>query len=178
MTSTSPRQWPIRVGVVGLSASGGWAAIAHVPALAGLDGYELRALSASSDESARAAGEKYAVPLTSSGSRPLRAVADAVDRAIRRARLQRRPPVRPSARADHRAPRAGHGRRSRLPARRPAAPHAGAGPGCCTDRPKGHALTAGLDGSRPTLAHVTRSAEQASCAAARHTGINTASGSP
>jgi len=64
MTSTSPRQRPIRVGVVGLSASGGWAATAHVPALAGLDGYELRALSASSDESALAAGEKYAVPLT------------------------------------------------------------------------------------------------------------------
>ncbi|MFF4395228.1 Gfo/Idh/MocA family protein [Streptomyces sp. NPDC001480] len=63
MTSTSPHQEPIRVGVVGLSASGGWAATAHVPALAGSDGYELRALSASSAESARAAGEKYAVPL-------------------------------------------------------------------------------------------------------------------
>jgi hypothetical protein len=43
MTSTSPHQEPIRVGVVGLSASGGWAATAHVPALAGLEGYELRA---------------------------------------------------------------------------------------------------------------------------------------
>ncbi|MGW6155093.1 Gfo/Idh/MocA family protein [Streptomyces sp. NPDC055144] len=64
MTSASSRQGPIRVGVVGLSASGGWAAAAHVPALAGLDGYELLALSGSSDESARAAGEKYAVPLT------------------------------------------------------------------------------------------------------------------
>jgi predicted dehydrogenase len=64
MTSTPPRQRPTSVGVVGLSASGGWAATAHVPALAGLDGYELRALSASSDESARAAAEKYAVPLT------------------------------------------------------------------------------------------------------------------
>ncbi|MFE5096206.1 Gfo/Idh/MocA family oxidoreductase [Streptomyces sp. NPDC056638] len=63
MTSTSPHGELIRVGVVGLSASGGWAATAHVPALAGLDGYELRALSASSTESARAAGEKYAVPL-------------------------------------------------------------------------------------------------------------------
>ncbi|MET9040148.1 Gfo/Idh/MocA family protein [Streptomyces mirabilis] len=63
MTSTSPHRELIRVGVVGLSASGGWAATAHVPALAGLDGYELRALSASSAESARAAGEKYAVPL-------------------------------------------------------------------------------------------------------------------
>ncbi|MGW2027912.1 Gfo/Idh/MocA family protein [Streptomyces decoyicus] len=71
MTSVSPRPGPIRVGVVGLSASGGWAATAHVPALAGLDGYELRALSASSDESARAAGEKYAVPLTFSSAEEL-----------------------------------------------------------------------------------------------------------
>ncbi len=71
MTSTSAHQEPIRVGVVGLSASGGWAATAHVPALAGLDGYELRALSASSAESARAAGEKYAVPLTFSSAEEL-----------------------------------------------------------------------------------------------------------
>jgi predicted dehydrogenase len=71
MTCASPRQEPVRVGVVGLSASGGWAATAHVPALAGLDGYELRALSASSSESARAAGEKYAVPLTFSSAEEL-----------------------------------------------------------------------------------------------------------
>jgi predicted dehydrogenase len=71
MTSASPHQEPIRVGVVGLSASGGWAATAHVPALAGVDGYELRALSASSSESARAAGEKYAVPLTFSSAEEL-----------------------------------------------------------------------------------------------------------
>ncbi|MFF7756173.1 Gfo/Idh/MocA family protein [Streptomyces sp. NPDC007971] len=64
MTSTSPHGGLIRVGVVGLSARGGWAATAHVPALAGLDGYELRALSAGTAESTRAAGEKYAVPLT------------------------------------------------------------------------------------------------------------------
>ncbi|MER5185287.1 Gfo/Idh/MocA family oxidoreductase [Streptomyces sp. NPDC002896] len=64
MTSASPAGRPIGVGVVGLSATGGWAATAHVPALAALDGYELRALSASSSASARAAGEKYAVPLT------------------------------------------------------------------------------------------------------------------
>ncbi|GAA2373085.1 Gfo/Idh/MocA family oxidoreductase [Dactylosporangium salmoneum] len=68
MTSTASHQQPIRVGVVGLSASGGWAASAHVPALAGLDGYDLRALAASSIESARAAGEKYAVPLTFSSA--------------------------------------------------------------------------------------------------------------
>ena len=52
----------IGVGIVGLSATGGWAATAHVPALAAVPGYELRALSASSKESARAAGEKFAVP--------------------------------------------------------------------------------------------------------------------
>jgi hypothetical protein len=54
---------PIGVGIVGLSAASGWAATAHVPALAALDRYELRALSASSAESARAAGEKHGVPL-------------------------------------------------------------------------------------------------------------------
>ncbi|MEV0257826.1 Gfo/Idh/MocA family oxidoreductase [Streptomyces sp. NPDC050732] len=54
---------PVRVGLVGLSARGGWAPHSHVPALARLDGYELRALAASSDASARAAGEKYGVPL-------------------------------------------------------------------------------------------------------------------
>ncbi|MBP8538602.1 Gfo/Idh/MocA family protein [Streptomyces sp. MK37H] len=61
--ASEPRT-PIRVGIVGLSTKGGWAARAHVPALAELDGYELRALSASSAESARAAGEKFGVPLT------------------------------------------------------------------------------------------------------------------
>ncbi|MFB9684618.1 Gfo/Idh/MocA family protein [Amycolatopsis plumensis] len=55
---------PVRVGIVGLSANGGWAATAHVPALAAVDGYELRALAGSSAETARVAGEKYGVPLT------------------------------------------------------------------------------------------------------------------
>ncbi|MEU1943749.1 Gfo/Idh/MocA family oxidoreductase [Streptomyces sp. NPDC020125] len=63
-SSTSGARTPVRVGIVGLSANGGWAAGAHVPALAALDGYELRALSASSEESARAAGAKFGVPLT------------------------------------------------------------------------------------------------------------------
>jgi predicted dehydrogenase len=54
----------VGVGVVGLSAKGGWAAGAHVPALAAVSGYELRALSASSAESARAAGEKFGVART------------------------------------------------------------------------------------------------------------------
>ncbi|MET8008881.1 Gfo/Idh/MocA family oxidoreductase [Streptomyces sp. NPDC005271] len=63
-SSASGPHTPVRVGIVGLSARGGWAATAHVPALAALDGYELRALSASSEESARAAGAAHDVPLT------------------------------------------------------------------------------------------------------------------
>ena len=60
--SDSPVQ--IGVGIVGLSAAAGWAATAHVPALAALPGaFELRALTASSAESAKAAGEKFGVAL-------------------------------------------------------------------------------------------------------------------
>ncbi|KAA6223906.1 gfo/Idh/MocA family oxidoreductase [Streptomyces albofaciens JCM 4342] len=54
---------PIGVGIIGLSASRGWAARAHLPALAAVPGFEVRALSASTPESARAAGEKYGIPL-------------------------------------------------------------------------------------------------------------------
>lgn len=60
------RQRPIGVGIVGLSATGGWAAGAHLPALAAVDGIELRALAASSEASARAAGVAYGVPAYSS----------------------------------------------------------------------------------------------------------------
>ena len=52
----------IGVGIAGLSATGGWAARAHVPALSAVDGIELRALAASNSASARAAGEVYGVP--------------------------------------------------------------------------------------------------------------------
>lgn len=52
----------IRVGVIGLSASGGWAAQAHLPALRHLGGFELTGLSASSPQAARAASEAYGVP--------------------------------------------------------------------------------------------------------------------
>jgi predicted dehydrogenase len=54
---------PIGIGIVGLSASGGWAAQAHLPALRAVPGFEIRALSASSCASAKAAGEKYGIPL-------------------------------------------------------------------------------------------------------------------
>jgi predicted dehydrogenase len=49
------------VGIIGVSASRGWAAAAHIPALRALPGFELRALSASSPESARAAGDAFGV---------------------------------------------------------------------------------------------------------------------
>lgn len=53
---------PIGVGVIGLSATRGWAATAHLPALRAVPGYEVRASSASSPESARAAAVAHGVP--------------------------------------------------------------------------------------------------------------------
>ncbi|GII23230.1 hypothetical protein Pme01_28270 [Planosporangium mesophilum] len=54
MASASVARYrPIGVRIVGLSAGGGWAATAHVPALAGLDGYELRALFGNPEDLAR-----------------------------------------------------------------------------------------------------------------------------
>jgi predicted dehydrogenase len=55
---TAPR---LGVGIVGVSPSRGWAATAHIPALRGLPNYEIRALSASTAEAARAAGERFGV---------------------------------------------------------------------------------------------------------------------
>jgi predicted dehydrogenase len=84
---------PIGVEIVGLSAAGGWAAMAHVPALAAVDGYELRALSASSEESARAAGERHGVPLAFGSAEEL-AGRDEVDLVVVTVRVARhREPV-------------------------------------------------------------------------------------
>jgi predicted dehydrogenase len=89
----------VGVGIVGLSAGGGWAANAHVPALAALDGYELRALSASSAESARAAGERYGVPLTFGTAEEL-AARDEVDLVVVTVRVAKhREPVLAALRA-------------------------------------------------------------------------------
>lgn len=53
---------PIGVGIIGLSAKGGWAATAHVEALRALpEHFVIKALSASTPDSARAAGEAYGV---------------------------------------------------------------------------------------------------------------------
>src|SRR5438128_9139426 len=49
------------VGIIGVSPIRGWAATAHIPALRALPSYEIRALSAHSAESARAAGEVFGV---------------------------------------------------------------------------------------------------------------------
>jgi predicted dehydrogenase len=54
----------IGVGIVGLSAKRGWAKTAHLPALRALEGFEVVALSASSEDSAAAAGEAHGVGLT------------------------------------------------------------------------------------------------------------------
>jgi predicted dehydrogenase len=62
MGSTSSRD-NLGVGIVGLSATRGWAASAHVPALRAVDGVELRALSASSRESARVAANAHDIEL-------------------------------------------------------------------------------------------------------------------
>ncbi len=49
------------VGIIGVSPVWGWAATAHIPALRALPNYEIRALSATSAKSARAAGEAFGV---------------------------------------------------------------------------------------------------------------------
>ena len=53
---------PLRLGLVGADASGrGWGPVAHLPAVAGLDGIELAALCTSRPESAAAAAEAFGV---------------------------------------------------------------------------------------------------------------------
>ncbi|MGE0501659.1 MAG: Gfo/Idh/MocA family protein [Rhizobiaceae bacterium] len=54
----------IGVGIIGLSAKGGWAATAHLPALRRFPEAEVVALSASSPESAAAAGAKHGIART------------------------------------------------------------------------------------------------------------------
>jgi len=49
------------VGIIGVSPTRGWAATAHIPALHALPNYEIRALSAHSAQSARAAGDTFGI---------------------------------------------------------------------------------------------------------------------
>src|SRR5437773_16956 len=59
------------VGIIGVSPVRGWAATAHIPALRALPNYEIRALSAHSARSARAAGEAFGVGAVFSDHRQL-----------------------------------------------------------------------------------------------------------
>jgi predicted dehydrogenase len=56
----------IGVGFVGLSATRGWAARGHLPALALVPEFEIRGLVGATPESAAAAGEKYGIAYTTS----------------------------------------------------------------------------------------------------------------
>lgn len=53
----------IGLGIIGLSAHGGWAGRAHVPAIRSIRGYDIRALATSRDETAAEAAKAYGVPL-------------------------------------------------------------------------------------------------------------------
>ena len=53
----------IRIGIVGASASRGFASIAHVPALQALSDFEISAVCTTRQESAEAAARHYGVPL-------------------------------------------------------------------------------------------------------------------
>jgi predicted dehydrogenase len=55
------RESTLGVGIIGVSPDRGWAVTAHIPALRALPTYEIRALSAHSAESARAAGERFGI---------------------------------------------------------------------------------------------------------------------
>jgi predicted dehydrogenase len=63
MPSSAPAmpESTLGVGIIGVSPARGWAATAHIPALRALPNYEIRALSARSAESARAAGEVFGI---------------------------------------------------------------------------------------------------------------------
>lgn len=59
---------PLGVGIVGLSADGGWGGRGHVPALRAVEGYELRALTASTPDSARKAAAAFGLPESAAGT--------------------------------------------------------------------------------------------------------------
>src|SRR3989449_10151300 len=70
------------VGIVGVSPVRGWAATAHIPALRTLPNYEIRALSAHTSESARAAGDVFGVSAVFSDHEQLVCQPDIVEVAV------------------------------------------------------------------------------------------------
>src|SRR5919204_1321087 len=61
----------IRVGIVGASASRGFASIAHIPALQALPDFEITAVCTTRQESAEAAAQHFGVPLAFSDAEQL-----------------------------------------------------------------------------------------------------------
>ena len=61
----------IRVGIVGASASRGFASIAHIPALRALPQFEITAVCTASQQSAEASARHYGVPLAFSNPEKL-----------------------------------------------------------------------------------------------------------
>jgi predicted dehydrogenase len=60
--STGKGATKIRVGVVGANPTRGWGTAAHLPALRGLDEYELTAVATTRLETARATAKKFGIP--------------------------------------------------------------------------------------------------------------------
>ncbi|ROP41819.1 Gfo/Idh/MocA family protein [Saccharothrix texasensis] len=71
MTATTANR--LRVGIVGLSATGGWAARAHAPAISSGDRFTLVGTCAGTAESAAAAAAKYGLPVATSSPAELAA---------------------------------------------------------------------------------------------------------
>lgn len=61
-TATPPTRSPLRVGIVGASPKRGWAAAAHLPALAALPGLTCAAVSSTRLEGAREVAQRWGVP--------------------------------------------------------------------------------------------------------------------
>ncbi|GAA3031872.1 Gfo/Idh/MocA family protein [Actinokineospora globicatena] len=79
MTGTTAA--PLRIGIVGLSATGGWASRSHVQALAGSDRFTLVGTCASTAESAAKAAAEYGLPVATSSPAAL-AADDRVDAVV------------------------------------------------------------------------------------------------
>jgi predicted dehydrogenase len=63
MSNSEGRSRTIGVGIVGASAERGWAGVAHIPAIKSLEAYEIRAVSTTRLESARATADRLGVGL-------------------------------------------------------------------------------------------------------------------
>lgn len=62
---------PIRVGIIGMQIDRSWGAIAHVPALRAVPGYQISAVSTTRQESADAAAAHYGIPRAFAGHEAL-----------------------------------------------------------------------------------------------------------